>query len=149
MYVLALDLALKTGWAHSNGHSGVQDFRSRRGDSPGMRWIEFEAWLRRLLDAAPVEILVYEQAHHRGGAATHVAHSLIACVEKVASERGIEITNRHSASIKKHALPNSKKRNKAKMIQAAENKWPDMDIISDDHSDALWLLDLVQKELGK
>src|SRR5690242_16045001 len=102
--LLALDLGTRTGWALSAGASGVQDFTARRGDSPGMRWIEFRAWLCRLLDSAPVDIIGYEQAHHRGGAATHVAHSLISVVEAVAAERKLELTNRHTASIKKHAL---------------------------------------------
>ena len=149
MRLLALDLATKTGWAHSNGASGVQDFSPRRGDSPGMRWINFRSWLLRLIEAAPVDLIVYEQAaYHRSLAANHVAHGLIAAVESVATECNIELTSRSPTAIKKYALPNIKKRNKTRMVMAAENKWPDVSILSDDQADALWLLDLVLSELG-
>ncbi len=145
--VLALDLATKTGWAHSCGISGVQDFAPRRGDSPGMRWLAFRAWLNRVLDDAPADVIAYEQAHHRGGAATHVAHSLIGMTEAVASERGIEITNRHTATIKKHALGTGRG-DKDKMWGAAGKKWPHRIFIDDNEVDAAWLLDLVVSELG-
>lgn len=145
--ILALDLATRTGWAHSCGQSGVQDFSPHRGDSPGMRWIEFAAWLRRLLDAAPADVIAYEQAHHRGGAPTHVAHSLISQVEIVAAERKCELTNRHTATIKKHATGKGNA-DKAAMVVAARSRWPEHEgALDDNEADALWLLDLVQKEL--
>lgn len=152
MKILALDLGtVRTGWAHSDGGSGTQHFKSRRGDSPGMRWIEFKFWLNRVLDAVSTDVIAYEQAHHRGGAATHAGHGLIACVEEVAAKRELELTPRHSASIKSHALPpdgKKRKRNKEAMVRAAAKKWPNVEIETDDHADALWLLDLVQSELG-
>jgi Holliday junction resolvasome RuvABC endonuclease subunit len=147
MKILALDLGTRTGWAHGMGASGVQDFTARRGDSPGMRWLEFRAWLCRLLDSAPAAVIVYEQAHHRGGAATHVAHALIGVVEAVAAERGLEVTNRHTATIKKHAL-GSGRGDKSQMFQAAKAKWPDRTLADDNEADALWLLDLATKELS-
>ena len=66
--ILALDLATNTGWAHSDGASGVQSFKPRRGDSPGMRYLNLRAWLSRVQEVAPIELIVYEQPHHRGGA---------------------------------------------------------------------------------
>lgn len=145
--ILALDLATRTGWAHTCGTSGVQDFAPRRGDSPGMRWLEFRAWLNRVLDMAPAELIVFEQAHHRGGAATHVAHSLISVCEQVAAERGLEITSRHSASIKKHAT-GSGRGNKQDMQDAACKKWPaEGPLLDENEIDARWLLDLVQTQL--
>lgn len=144
--VLALDLATRTGWAHSCGVSGVQDFAPRRGDSPGMRWLAFRAWLNRVLDDAPADVIAYEQAHHRGGAATHVAHSLVGMTEAVAAERGIEITNRHTATIKKHALGRGRG-DKDAMAAAAKVKWPARAFIDDNEVDALWLLDLVVSDL--
>lgn len=142
--ILCLDLANRTGWAHSCGTSGVQDFTPRRGDSPGMRWLEFRAWLCRLLDLTTTDVIAYEQAHHRGGAATHLAHSLISVCEQVAAERGLQITSRHSATIKKHAT-GSARGNKEAMLAAAQEKWPA--VRDDNEADARWLLDLMQKQL--
>lgn len=144
--ILSLDLAARTGWAHSLGASGVQDFTPRRGDSPGMKWIEFRAWLNRVLDSAPADVIAYEQAHHRGGAATHSAHALIGIVEAVAAERKIELTSRHTATIKKHALGKGKG-DKDLMFQAARAKWTDRTLADHNEADALWLLDLVMREL--
>jgi Holliday junction resolvasome RuvABC endonuclease subunit len=111
-----------------------------------MRWIEFRAWLCRLLDSAPTAIIGYEQAHHRGGAATHVAHSLISVVEAVSAERNLEITSRHTASIKKHALGKGRG-DKSAMLKSAQQKWEDRSIADDNEADALWLLDLLITEL--
>ena len=154
MRILALDLSVScTGWAYSDSESGlessgVQSFKGRRGDSPGMRWLEFKAWMNRVIMAAPVDLIAYEQAHHRGGAATHAAHGLIACVEEVAAVLNIEVTARHTGSIKKHAKGAGKgKMNKLAMVRAAAVRWPNMKIIDDNHADALWLLDLVREEL--
>lgn len=147
MNVLALDLATKTGWAHTCGESGMQSFATRRGDSPGMKWIEFRAWLVRLLDLVPVDLIVYEQAHHRGGAATHVAHALISTVEAVAAERGIEVTSRHTATIKKHAVGKGNA-GKEEMVEAAEECFGrEGEVMDDNRADALWLLHLVMRDL--
>src|SRR5437016_860972 len=84
--ILALDLGTRTGYAiRENGRveSGVQVFDVKRGESPGMRYLRFNRWLddvcRAGLDAVfgrdglAVGLIVYEQTHHRGGAATEVA----------------------------------------------------------------------------
>lgn len=151
MKILALDLATITGWACSDGSSGVWEYVCRRGDSPGVRFIQFQGWLRGLVSEREPTLIVYEQAAvPRSNAAMHVAHGLIAATEMVAEEIGADITSRSPSSVKKHALPNipQKRRNKAKMIQAAENKWPDVEFVDDNHADAVWLLDFVCTELG-
>lgn len=146
MRILALDLATKTGWASSDGGSGVQDFTLKRGESAGMKWIRFGTWMRNIVSLCNPDIIVYEQAHHRGGAATHSAHSLISQVEVVATEEGIEVTNYHTASIKKHATGKGRV-GKDEMLDAAKERWPDVEIIDHNHADALWLLDLARSEL--
>ena len=144
MNILALDLATRTGWAHTCGESGVQDFSPRRGDSPGMRWLALRAWLNRVLDMVPTDLIVYEQAHHRGGAATHCAHAMIGVVESVAAERKIEVTNRHTSTIKKFAVGKANAP-KERMLIAACERWDG--VIDDNHADALWLLALVASEM--
>lgn len=146
MRILALDLSSQTGWATSAGDAGVQSFPLRRGDSPGMRWLEVRAWLNRLLDAFPAELIGYEQAHHRGGAATHLAHSMISVVEAVAAEREIELTNRHTATIKKHATGKGSA-GKEQMLSLAREKWGEA-VVDDNEADARWLLDLLLAEYG-
>ena len=145
MKILSLDLATKTGWSHSNGESGVQDFKLRRGESPGMRYLALGAWLNRMYGLAPFSLIAYEQPHHRGGAATEVLVGMVTKVQEWCAERGVEHTNRHSSQIKKHALGGGKG-SKLAMRLAAEVRWK-RDVETDDEADALWLLSLVQSEL--
>lgn len=142
--ILALDLATKTGWAHSNGTSGVQDFKPRRGDSPGMRWLEFGAWLDRLYDLAPFEVLAHEQPHYRGGKATEVLAGYVAKCQEWCADHDVEITSRHTSEIKRFATGKGNA-SKEEMIEAASLVG---DVIDDNHADALWLLALIEKELG-
>jgi len=144
MNILALDLATRTGWAHSCGESGVQDFSPRRGDSPGMKWLAVRAWLNRVADMAQIDLIAYEQTHHRGGAATHSGHAMIAIVEAFAAEKQIQITSRHTGTIKKYATGKGNA-DKVAMLSAARSRWGR--VIDDNHADALWLLALVTSEM--
>lgn len=145
MKILALDLATKTGWAHSNGESGVQSFAPRRGDSPGMRYLELRAWLSRVYEFSPFDLIAYEMPHYRGGHATEVLAGMTATVQAWAAERKVETTVRHSSEIKKHALGKGRG-SKSAMVSACEKKFG-VKPIDDNHADALWLLDLVKTEL--
>jgi Holliday junction resolvasome RuvABC endonuclease subunit len=77
---------------------------------------------------------------------------MIGIVEVIAAEREIEITNRMSGEIKKHATGGGKA-TKADMIEDAVVRWrkqfPDPSKPDDNQVDALWLLDLAKKEYGK
>jgi len=149
MNILALDLATSTGWACSDGASGVQSFKPRRGDSPGMRYLELRAWLSRVREVAPFELIAYEQPHHRGGYPTEVLVGMATTVQAWAAEHGVETTSRSSDEIKTHALgprKGKKRWSKLAMCLAAEKKFG-FEPINDDHADAMWLLDLVRSEL--
>ena len=153
MNILALDIALRLGWAHSDGTSGVEDFNyQRRGDSHGMRLVYFRTWLKKILQEHPTALVVYEQAaDHKSNAATHVSHSMIGVVEEELSCVGIELTSRSNSTIKAHAKKLGEvkgKMNKPRMEQVAENRWPSVELIDDNHADALLLLDLILKELN-
>jgi hypothetical protein len=55
----------------------MQDFTKGRGESNGMLFLKFDHWLANvgmLMCREPsVDLIVFEQAHHRGGAATEIA----------------------------------------------------------------------------
>jgi len=125
MRTIAIDQATKTGWASWDGThtaSGVQDFKLKRGESPGMRYIRFEAWLREICDLVRPGLLVYEEPHHRGGAATEVAYGLVGIIKKEAATRKIEHTSVHTATLKKWATGKGNA-SKEEMVAAA-NDWP-------------------------
>jgi len=145
--ILALDMATKTGWAHSDGSSGVEDFAAKsRGESPGMKFVRLECFLDRMLREHPFEVLAYELPHHRGGHATQVLVGMQGIALKFAAANGIDHTGKRSGDIKGHAT-GKKRASKVAMMMAAEKKFG-IEPETDDEADALWLLNLVQKELG-
>ena len=147
MNILSLDLATKTGWA-SNIHgrrSGVIDFALKRGESPGMRFLRCRAWLNEMLKLlGKIDIIVYEQAHHRGGAATAVCVGLITEVQAFAAEHDIELMPVHTATLKKFAT-GSGRADKKDMVQAAQKRgWNPQD---HNEADASLLLEYGLNEL--
>jgi len=159
--ILSLDLATKTGWAlrdrDGRVFSGVQEFPLKRGESRGIRFLRFRKWLqgclekgklgRRFSDNSP-GVIVYEQAHHRGGYATEVCVGLVTDVLAEAAREGIEHMSVHSATLKK-ATTGSGRSSKKDMIAQVQLWYPDLNIIDDNHADALCLLHYGLNELGK
>jgi len=149
MNILALDLATKTGWAletDENRGSGVQEFILKRGESPGMRFLRFRAWLAEIKkNAGKIDLVVFEQAHHRGGAATQLCVGLCTDALAFAAEIGAETMPVHSGTLKKWATGKGNAGKKA-MIEAA--KGLGYHPIDDNHADAALLLEYAKSEVG-
>jgi Holliday junction resolvasome RuvABC endonuclease subunit len=105
--ILALDCATKTGWClwvdGKVKESGVQDFSKTRGESNGAMFLRFRHWLMDMLGGEPINIVVYEQSHHRGGAATEIGVNLTGRVQEVCAEMKVEYATIHTATLKKFA----------------------------------------------
>lgn len=94
--VIALDCAQKTGWAVVDINSqeiiesGVQDLTKKRGESNGLLFLRFRTWLKGLIDSvrqfSEINLIIYEQAHFRGGAATEIGVGLQTRVQEAAQE---------------------------------------------------------------
>jgi len=149
MNILSLDMATKTGWA-SNIHgrrSGVVEFALKRGESVGMRFLRCRAWLKEMwkLLEGHIEVIAFEQAHHRGGAATACCVGLVTEALAFAAEHSIETMPIHTASLKKFATGNGRA-SKDEMVQAARQRgWNPVD---HNEADAILLLEFALKELG-
>ncbi len=148
MNILALDMATRTGWASNvfGRRSGVIEFALKRGESPGMRFLRCRVWLNEMwkLFEGQLELIVYEQAHHRGGAATACCVGLVTEVQAFAAEHNIELMPVHTATLKKWATGNGRA-NKADMIQEAEARgWNPQD---DNEADAQLLLEYGLNEM--
>jgi len=139
MRIIAIDTATKTGWATIDGgrvvESGVQDFTRRRGESTGMLFLKFRKWLTELVEAFPPDVVVYEQSHHRGGAATEIGVNLTGRVQEIATENGLEYASVHTSSLKKW-VTGSGTASKADMIEAAKEVLG-RDPIDDNEADAV------------
>lgn len=147
MKILALDLATKTGWATNDGRtSGVQTFDVKRGESPGMRFLRCLAWLADMLKLlGSIDLICFEQAHHRGGAATAVCVGLVSAMLTFAAEHGIETMAVHSGELKRWATGKGNA-GKPAMIRAAQDRgWSPED---DNQADAALLLEYAMESLG-
>jgi Holliday junction resolvasome RuvABC endonuclease subunit len=140
MNILALDMATKTGWAidHTTELSGVEEFKVTRGCSPGTRFLQATKWFIDTIKNNNIDLVVYELAHHRGGAATEVAIGLAACIQQVCAYLQIEHYAIHTSEIKKFATGKGNAAKEDMMTQCAAklNIIP----IDDNHADALWIL---------
>ncbi len=149
MNLFALDIATKTGWA-TNIHgrrSGIIEFAVKRGESPGMRFLRCRAWLNEMwgLLNSQIQLIVYEEAHYRGGASTAVCVGLITEVVAFSAQHDIELMSVHTATLKKFATGNGRA-GKPDMIRAAMARgWAPQD---DNEADAALLLEYAFKELG-
>lgn len=158
--ILALDMATSTGWAlmdrEGNVTSGVQRFDLGRGESVGMRFLRFRRWLNELLRAPgseippqrfAVDVIAYERAHHRGGAATALCVGLSTVVLEEAARLSIETTTIATMTLKKHATGRGNA-GKPDMIAAASKRWG-RQIETDDEADALCVLAWALDEVGQ
>lgn len=160
--ILALDLATRTGWALWDGsrrESGVQVFDVRRGESPGMRYLAFNRWLDGLVFPHPyagepgqaprVGMLIYEQTHNRGGAATEVAAGFATRVQEFCARHDLQHAAVHSATLKKFTTGKGNAK-KPEMIAAVIRRWPPdgpIRVLTDDEADAIALLAYARAEL--
>ena len=145
MKILALDCATKTGWclldeAGKIIESGVQSFEKRRGESNGLVFLRFRNWLGKLIEFRPggAQLLVYERAHMRGGAATELCVGLQTRVQEIAAEKMIESLPVPSTTLKKWAT-GSGHANKVTMILAAK-KYLGRNPEDDNEADAIAIL---------
>lgn len=79
------------------------DFSKKRGESNGMLFFRFRNWLGAILETG-FDLVIYEQAHHRGGAATEIGVNLTGRIQECCAERDIEFTSVHSGTLKKQIL---------------------------------------------
>ena len=143
--IAAFDLATKTGYCVNGeqAEGGMIEFPVGRGESPGSRYMLFVKWAKDFLKKHQPDLVLYEQFHMRGGAATEIACGLATHLQTVCAMLDINHANVHSLTLKAHALGDvkgNKKQAKELMIKACVTK---LDIIPDDdnHCDAIWLHD--------
>lgn len=142
MKVLALDPATKCGWAHSEGMSGVWDLSAKRDESKGMRLVRLHSKLREIYTGLGIDMLVFEAARNQGPkmqGALVVQAEMQGVIKHFCEEYGIEYTGVSPSEIKKHATGKGNA-NKKLMIAYAKARFPDTEIVDDNHADALHIL---------
>lgn len=142
--ILALDPGGSCGWAISGPKgaeaSGIWQLAPARGESQGMRYIRLRGHLNAMLAAYPdLGLIVYEQAHQRGGSATEYAIGLVTHVQSWCVDHDVEYAKAHSATVKKWATGRGNA-DKAEMVRLGRMRFRPV-TGTDDEIDALWILD--------
>ncbi len=146
MRILALDIATKTGWA-TNTSSGVWDFKLRHGESAGMQVIRFKFKLKEILDTEDIDLIVYERPSGRNARAIQIQSQIIGVLMDICETNGIQYASYIPSEIKRFATGKGNC-GKPAMIAAAKKKWPEVDIVDDNHADALWLLEMINSRFS-
>jgi hypothetical protein len=148
--ILALDPGTQTGWALYNGHgwelSGTWDFKPRRGDGAGVRFLRLRARLDETCATVDgLDRLVYElpAGHYKSGAASDVINGLVSHIQSWAKAAGVPYEAVAPSQIKKFATGKGagKGTDKNAMLRIARERWKD---ISDhNEADARFILQMV------
>lgn len=150
MKILALDCATKTGYCLLNNgrivESGVQDFAKKRGESNGMMFLRFRAWLNGIMFNFRPEVVFYEQSHHRGGSATEIGVNLTGRVQEICADFKTEYAAVHTATLKKWACGHGKA--DKDMMKARAASYLGRAAIDDNEADACLLAVYADEEMG-
>lgn len=144
---LAIDPATKCGWATEYA-SGTWDLSIRRDESGGMRLVRLRGKLSEIHAATPVTLLVFEAARHAAPkmqGALVVQSELQAVIKLWCQDNAVEFRGYSPSEIKKHATGKGNA-GKDLVMAAAMKRWKF--VLDDNQADALWLLDLAEKEYG-
>lgn len=150
MNILAIDPATNTGWA-TNRNRGTFDLSVRRDESGGMRLVRLRGKLREMHLAEKFDLVVFEA--QRGGNPKFLGSLVVqaeiqATIKLWCEDSALQYRGYSPSEIKKHATGKGNS-NKEKMKAAWEVKWGNqipVESVDDNAIDAMWLLDLAQRE---
>lgn len=143
MNILALDLGTTCGWAafcDGKIRSGVWDLRPTKFDSHGQRYLTFRRLLETEIVIDGVEKIYYEAVRrHIGTDAAQMYGGYMSHVQSVCLDHDVAYEGVPVQTIKKHATGKGNG-DKQQMIDSAIKKFKNINIIDDNHADALHLL---------
>lgn len=160
--VLALDMATITGWADSDGNSGIESFKitpKETKEERGLKFHKMYGWLfdKILEEKSQVDLIIYEKpvqgrytalrsSANFEGVLLHFCH-LYSINYEGYSPNTIKAFARKTMRLRQDKAKQypellTKKGNygKPEMVKSAEIHFIKTQIIDDNHADALWLL---------
>lgn len=144
--LLALDLATKTGWVVREGgsiDSGVWNLKGDKFEGGGMRFLRFRTLLIEVLGTGISRVAYEAVRRHMGVDAAHIYGALMGIVQEECERRQIPYCGVTVSSIKIKATGKGNA-NKDAMVDAAKRQWPLIEIIDDNHADALWISEVAK-----
>lgn len=149
MNILALDLGTKCGYAAAPifTRSGVWDFKATRFQSYGQKFVGFKNTLYEFIIMQEIKLVVFEEVRaHMAVDAAHSYGGFLAILQTVCLENRVEYKGVPVGTIKKYATGKGNAK-KPDMILAANRLFPSINIIDDNHADALCLLSWATKNI--
>lgn len=146
MGILALDIATTTGWATAHA-SGTWNFKPKRGESEGMRVFRFRATVKEIIQSSDITVVSYERPAGQHKSSIMVASEMIGVLKHLCEELKVNYASYSASEIKKHWTGKGNA-NKEAMIAEAKKRFPQLEIIDDNHADALALYDLTKTDLN-
>lgn len=149
MIVLALDPATRTGWAICRVSernielidSGFWCLAAKKKQNVSMRFLNLKRKLDVLSEShGTPDVIVYENPGNLHGHARKILPGLQAIIETWCLEQGVQFYVVRPTEVKRYAT-GSGSAEKDRMLKAAREKWPSIEIAEHDHADALWILD--------
>lgn len=158
MRILAIDPGTVMGYAALRDDdtvvSGIMRLRdpktSPKQEHYGKRWANLRMYIKGLLTEYSPEKVVYEKVRrHVGVEAAHIYGAIEAYWAEACLGAKIPIEGIHVQHVKQRATGKGNA-NKEAMKLAAQERWPTLDILDDNHADALWILDTARAiEIGE
>jgi len=149
--ILALDLAKKTGFCYLTmqctvQESGVKEFWVERGESKGIIFVKYRAWLHQMLSLPGIALVGYEIPHLRGGATTELLVGFQTRVMEIAAEKDLPYVGMHTGRLKKLATGSGSASKPQMISQAARvlGRRP----IDDNEADAVLLAMVLLHQYG-
>jgi Holliday junction resolvasome RuvABC endonuclease subunit len=139
--LLALDISFSTGWACSDGGSGVMNFPNDAKATVDPRYYLFHHWVRDLVNDIEPDVIYIEKPNARYYYAACALFGMRGILYSVAAINNCRIEEVSPSSIKIYATGKGNAK-KIDMVNALAVKYPDLVIINDDHADAIHMMDL-------
>ncbi|MBF0602837.1 MAG: hypothetical protein HQL07_03985 [Nitrospirae bacterium] len=144
--ILALDLGSKTGWSlhQPDGTitSGTVEFKPRRFEGGGMRYLRFKNWLAEMKQCGVGTVFFEEVRNHKGIDAAHAYGGFMATLTTFCEHHDIPYQGIPVGTIKRHATGKGNA-SKAEVMEAMRRKGHEL--VDDNEADALailhWVLD--------
>ncbi|WP_277496583.1 crossover junction endodeoxyribonuclease RuvC [Elizabethkingia anophelis] len=146
MKILALDIATTSGYSSSTGESGTFNCSFKKGESGSIRLLRFRNKVNELLDLIKPEVVAYERSAGRNTHSIKTQSEMIGVLTLMLEDRNIQYASYSPSEVKKF-FTGKGNASKEDMIKTAKKKYTEIEILDDNHADALAILELAQSDL--
>lgn len=143
MKILAIDIGFSMGWSYRDEEiftSGVWQFAVRKGCDPNLRYVNLWRRLEAFKEVRGMpDHVVYERPGNLFGHARKVLPAIQGIISLWALLNGAVLSDFLASEVKKYATGKGSA-DKEKMMAAGKRRWPNIEFITHDQCDSVFLL---------